>query len=393
MNKKVYLDYNSTTPMDPSVIEAVSDCMVGEYGNPSSIHSFGMSARSVLDEARETVAELIGAKPREIVFTSGGSESNNFALIGAAYSLAERGRHLITTRVEHASVLETFKFLEKVGFEVTYLNVDQAGKIDCGELSDSIKGSSILVSVMYANNETGVIMPVKEVSEIAQKNGLVFHCDAVQALGKVKVDLSEIPFDLMSISSHKICGPKGVGALIIKSGLAITPFIHGGGQERGRRSGTENVPGIAGFGKAVELIAENMEAENKRIRALRDELLKGISSTITRFRINGDPVSQKSQESGLLNTLNISFDGVNGEAVVMALDIEGVAVSTGSACSEGNVDASHVLLAMGLSEDEALGSVRFSLGRFTTTEEINIVLDILPRVISRIRTVESNAGG
>ena len=390
MNEKVYLDYNATTPMDPRVIEAVSDCMAGEYGNPSSIHSFGMSARSRLDEAREIIAELIGAKPREIVFTSGGSESSNFALIGAAYSLAERGRHLITTRVEHASVLETFGFLEKVGFEVTYLSADRAGKIDLHELSTSIKDDSILVSMMYANNETGVFMPVKEVSEIAQENDLVFHCDAVQALGKVKVDLREIPFDLMSISSHKIYGPKGVGALIIKSGLAITPFIHGGGQERGRRSGTENVPGIAGFGKAVELIAENMEAENQRIRALRDELLKGISDSITDFRINGDP---ESPGSGLLNTLNISFDGVNGEAVVMALDIDGVAVSTGSACSEGNVDASHVLLAMGLGEDEALRSVRFSLGRFTTTEEIKRVLDILPRVISRIRNVESKTGG
>jgi cysteine desulfurase len=360
--------------------------MKEEYGNPSSIHSFGRAGKAALDDAREQVAELLGACPKEIVFTSGGSESNNFAIKGIAFELREKGNHLITTRVEHASVLETFGFLETQGFRVTYLGVDRYGLIDLEELKEAITNDTILVSVIFANNETGVIMPLGEIAEIVKEKGIIFHTDAVQAVGKVDINLKSLPVDLLSLSGHKLYGPKGVGALFIRGGVKISPLIHGGGQERGKRSGTENVAGIVGLRKACEIIKEEVRSQESeaRIKKLRDELYEGILERIGGVRLNGHPKRR------LSNTLNLSFEGAEGESLVMNLDLEGIAVSTGSACSEGNVEPSHVLLAMGLSRELAVSSLRFSLGRFTEKEDIERVLQVLPGVVERIREIGSS---
>ena len=391
--KKVYLDYNATTPVDPRVLEAMIPYLKEEYGNPSSIHSFGSRGKAALDNSREQVAELLGARPKEIVFTSCGSESNNFAIKGVAIGLREKGNHLITTQVEHASVIETFRFLEDQGFKVTYLSVDKDGLINLDELRDAITDQTILVSVMSANNETGVIMPIKEIAEIVKEKGVILHTDAVQAAGKMEMDLKNIPVDLISISGHKLYGPKGVGATYIgtnvgtRHGLFLQPIIHGGGQERGRRSGTENVAGIVGLGKACEIAKEEVRSQESeyRIKSLRDELCRGIMERIDGVKLNGHP------EKRLSNTLNLSFDGAEGDSLVMNLDLEGIAVSTGSACSEGNVEPSHVLLAMGLTREEAVSSLRFSLGRFTKKEDVDRVINVLPNIVQRIRTIRRDA--
>ena len=388
--KKIYLDYNATTPVDPRVLEAMIPYMKEEYGNPSSIHSFGSRAKAALDDSREQVAELLGARPKEIVFTGCGSESNNFAIKGVAFGLREKGNHLITTQVEHASVLETFRFLESQGFKVTYLCVDEYGLIDLEELKESITNDTILVSIMFANNETGVIMPIQEIGEIVREKGVIFHTDAVQAVGKLDINLKNLPVDLLSLSSHKLYGPKGVGALFIRletsPGISLQPLIHGGGQERGRRSGTENVAGITGLGKTCEIVTEETKSQKSeaRIKEMRDELYKEISERISGVRLNGHP------EKRLSNTLNLSFEGAEGDSLVINLDLEGIAVSTGSACSEGNVEPSHVLLAMGLSKELAVSSLRFSLGRFTGKEDIDRVIDILPGVVQRIREISGS---
>jgi cysteine desulfurase len=382
----IYLDYNATTPMDPRALESMIPYMRERYGNPSSIHSYGSRAKAALDESRERVSDLISTKPKEIFFTSGGSESNNAAIIGAAYALKEKGNHLITTKIEHASILETFRFLANHGFKVTLLGVNEHGLIDLDELRESIIDETILVSVMFANNETGVLMPIKEIAALVKEKGIVFHTDAIQASGKIDISLNDISVDLISISSHKMYGPKGVGALCIRNGLRIDPFIHGGGQERGRRSGTENVPAIVGFGKACEIVKEELKGQESevRIKAMRDRLHKGITDTIDRLRLNGHP------EIRLPNTLNLSFEDVEGESLVMSLDLEGIAVSTGSACSEGNVDPSHVLLAMGLSKQQASSSIRFSLGRFNEEKDVDRVLEVLPGIVDRIRQVKKS---
>ena len=387
--KRVYLDYNATTPIDPRVFEAMIPYMKEEFGNPSSIHSYGMAGKAALDNSREQIAELLGAGPREIVFTSCGSESNNLAIKGIAFQLREKGNHLITTQVEHASVLETFRFLESQGFNSTYLSVDKYGLIDLEELREAITDDTILVSVMFANNETGVIMPIQEIAELVKEKRVIFHTDAIQAVGKIDINLKNLPVDLLSISGHKLYGPKGVGALLIRDGVKLGPLIHGGGQERGKRSGTENVAGIVGLGKACEIFKQDAgyKMQDARIKDLRDELYEGISERISGFKLNGH------HEKRLSNTLNLSFEGVEGESLVMNLDLEGIAVSTGSACSEGNVEPSHVLLAMGLSKEQAVSSVRFSLGRFTEKEDINRVIDVLPGIVERIREISSSDKG
>jgi cysteine desulfurase len=381
--KKIYLDYNATTPVDPRVLEAMLPYLRGDFGNPSSIHSFGMRGKGALDRAREQVAGLIGASPREIFFTSGGSESNNFAIKGAAYGLSEKGNHLVTTAVEHASVLETFRFLERDGFRVTYLGVDGSGLIDFDELSDSISDDTILVSCIFANNETGTIMPVDEVARIVREKGALFHTDAVQAAGKIDIDMNGIPADLLTISAHKFYGPKGAGALYVRDGInkriPLRPLIHGGGQERGMRSGTENVPAVAGMGIAAQIALREMGEDELRIGPLRDRLWERLSAEIEGIKLNGD------MDKILWNTLNIFIDGVNGDTLSMSLDLEGVAVSTGSACSEGKVDPSHVLTAMGLTRAEASSSVRLSLGRFTSAQEIDTAAEIISRAVERIR--------
>jgi len=381
MNEKIYLDYNATTPVDPRVLESMIPYMKDMYGNPSSVHSFGGDSKAALDNAREQVAELIGARQRDICFTTGGSESNNFAIKGTAHQLKEKGKHLITSQVEHASVLETFKFLKSEDYNVTYLAVDRKGLIDLDELREAITDDTILVSIMYANNETGVIFPMDEISEITKERGVLLHSDGVQAVGKIGINLKELQVDLLSLSSHKLYGPKGAGALYIRKGVNLNPLIHGGGQERGKRSGTENVPAIAGLGKAVEIIKDDIEAENIRLTELRDNLHNAIISKIEDVSLNGY------LENGLSNTLNLSFDNTEGESLVMNLDLEGVAVSTGSACSEGNVDPSHVLLAMGLTKEQAVSSLRFSFGRFSKESDIDLVLEKLPSIVERIRKV------
>jgi len=378
------MDYNATTPIDPEVLDSMIPYMKELYGNPSSVHSFGGDGKAALDSSREKVADLIGAKEREIYFTTGGSESNNFAIKGIAHSLKDRGNHLITTQIEHASVLETFKHLEGDGFEVTYLPVDREGMIDLDELKDSIKIQTILVSVMYANNETGVILPVEQIAELISDKEIVFHTDAIQAIGKIKVNVKELPVDLLSLSSHKIYGPKGGGALFIRKGINISPLIHGGGQERGKRSGTENVPAIVGLGKAAELIKNNIDHENNRLIEMRNRLQHDIESKIEGVMLNGH------RENRLSNTLNMSFIDTEGESLVMNLDLECVAVSTGSACSEGNVDPSHVLLAMGLTKEEAVSSLRFSFGRYSEKKDTDTVMDKLPRIVERIRNISNN---
>jgi cysteine desulfurase len=367
--------------MDPSALESMIPYMREHYGNPSSIHSHGSRAKAALDDSRERVSDLISTKPKEIVFTSGGSESNNAAIIGATYALKEKGNHLITTEIEHASVLESFRFLANHGFKVTLLRVNEHGLIDVDELRKSITDETILVSVMFANNETGVVMPIDEIAAVVKEKGIVFHTDATQAFGKMDINLNDISVDMLSISSHKVYGPKGVGALCIRSGLRIDPFIHGGGQERGRRSGTENVPAIVGFGKACEIVKEELKSPKSeiRIKGMRDRLHRGIAHRIDCLRLNGHP------EKRLPNTLNLSFDDVEGESLVMSLDLEGIAVSTGSACSEGNVDPSHVLLAMGLSKEQASSSIRFSFGRFNEESDVDRVLEVLPGIVDRIR--------
>lgn len=385
--KNIYLDYNATTPIHPRVLEEMMPYLTEYYGNPSSIHSFGRKGKEALDKAREQVSLLISANPKEIIFTSGGSESANFAIKSTALKgLSDNKNHLITTKVEHECVLESFMFLERQGFEVTCLDVDSDGLIDLDELRDSIKDNTALVSCMYANNETGVIFPVEKIAEIVKERGALFHTDAVQAAGKIDIDLNKIPADLLSISAHKFYGPKSVGALFVRDSLSqrisLAPIIHGGGQERGKRSGTENVPGIVGLGVASAIAIEEMENDQLKIRNLRDGLLQSLKQNIKDIKLNG------SIENMLGNTLNLSILGAVGESLTMNLDIEGVAVSTGSACSEGAVDPSHVLSAMGLSREEAASSIRISLGRFTEKEDIDYAASVFPKVVDRIRQVK-----
>ena len=384
--KNIYLDYNATTPIDPRVLEAMTPYLSEHFGNPSSIHSFGRKGKEALDKAREQVSGLLSVSPREVMFTSGGSEGANFAIKSTAAALKEKGTHLITTKVEHECVLETFHYLEKQGFKTTYLGVNRDGIIDLDELRDSITDETILVSCIYANNETGVISPIEESVEIVKGKGIAFHTDAVQAAGKIPVDFEKIPADLVSISAHKFYGPKSVGALIIRDSFSqqvtLAPLIHGGGQERGKRSGTENVAGIVGLGAASAIAQNEISEDESRLRVLKDKLLGNISSGISGVKLNG------SLESILWNTLNLSIEGVQGDSLAMNLDIEGVAVSTGSACSEGAIDPSHVLSAMGLSRQEATSSVRISLGRFTSDKDIDYISELFPKIVVRIRGVK-----
>ena len=379
---RFYFDYNATTPVDKRIVEEILPYFKDEYGNPSSIHSFGNKAKAALDISREKIAGLINVRPKEIIFTNGGSEGNNYIIKGLAFALNEKGNHIISTQVEHASAIETLKYLETIGFDVTYVSVDRHGIVDLDELRDSITDKTILISCIFANNETGVISPVKEIREISSEKGILFHTDAVQALGKVKLDFSEIPVDAASFSSHKIYGPKGVGAVYLKTGVSPVSLLHGGGQEKGRRSGTENVPGVVGFGKACEIVADSFTEENSRIGKLTETLRNQITNNIEGVFLNGYGAER------IPNTINFSFEDVEGESVVMNLDLEGIAASTGSACSEGNVEPSHVLLAMGLTQQMAVSSLRLSLGRFSGEEDIKKIMSVLPGIVERIRNTK-----
>lgn len=378
--KKIYLDNNATTPIHPEVKSAILPFLDEKFGNPSSIHWAGRDVRKAVEDAREKVAELINADPKEIIFTGSGTEANNTAIKGIAFQHWDKKGHIITSSVEHPSVLNTCKYLEKKGFEVTYLPVDEYGMIDPDDLRKAIRKDTILVSIMLANNEIGNIYPIQELAKIAKENNIPFHCDAVQAAGKIEVDVKKLGVDMLTISAHKIYAPKGVGALYIRKGLRIDPLITGGHQERNLRSGTENVIGIVGFGKACEIAKREMNEVAERVKRLRDKLERGILERIPDVKVNGHP------EKRLPTTLNVSFLYVEGESILLYLDMEGIAASSGSACTSGTLDPSHVLLAMGIPHEVAHGSVRFSLGRETTEEDIDRVLEVLPPIIERLRS-------
>lgn len=379
---RIYLDHSATTPVDPQVAELMMKYLVDCYGNPSSVHFFGREVRKALDEARSQVASFIGAAPSEITFTSGGTEADNVAIQGAARARQKRGRHIITSAIEHHAVLDTCEYLAKNGYELTVLPVDSEGLIDVDELKKAIKPDTILVSIMHANNEVGSIQPVEEIGKITRERDILFHVDAVQSLGKCPVNVQSMNVDLLTVSSHKIYGPKGVGALYIRKGVRISPLMFGGAQERKIRSGTENAPGIIGFGKACELSGQRMQEETAQLTRLRDKLIEGVLSQIDHVKLNG-PLGAKR----LPNNVNISISFVEGESLLLSLDMLGVAASSGSACTSGSLDPSHVLLAMGLSHEAAHGSLRFSLGRQNTDEDIDFVLKELPKIVDRLRAM------
>jgi cysteine desulfurase len=377
----VYLDHNSTTPIDPTVREAMLPYLEEHFGNPSSLHAFGRTTRVAVDEARDSVAAIIGADPSTLVFTSSGSEANNLAIRGIAAARRDWGRHLVASAVEHRSILETCKALEAEDFRTAVVAVDETGLVDPQAVAEAITEETLLVAVMHANNEVGTIQPIQEVISVAHERGVPVLVDAVQTVGKVPLDVITLGCDMLSFSCHKIYGPKGAGALYVRRGLKLKPIISGGAHERRRRAGTENVAGIVGFGVACRLAAECREEDEKRTLELRDRLWKGIAERIDGSHLNGHPVSR------LHNTLNVSFDGVEAETVVINLDLKGIAVSTGSACSSGMVEPSPTLLAMGLSEERSRGGVRFSLGRSNTAEEIEYLLKELPPVVERLRSL------
>ena len=377
----IYLDYAATTPVDPGVIEAMLPYFRDTFGNPSSIHSFGQQARSAVEDAREKVASFLGAKPAEIIFTSGGTESNNFAIKGVAWANRKKGNHIIASAIEHHAVMEPCHFLEREGFEVTFLPVDSQGFVDPQDVAKAITGRTVLVSIMHANNEIGTLQPVTEIGKIARERGVCFHTDAVQTFGHMPFTVDELNVDLLSLSAHKLYGPKGVGALFVRQGTRLEPHMHGGEQEGKRRASTHNVPGIVGLAKAVELAEKAMAEEDTRIMALRNRLIRGIFDKIDRVRLNGHP------EKRLANNVNVSMEYCEGEAMILSLDLMGIACSTGSACSSTSVEPSHVLRAIGLSVEETRGSLRFSLGRYTQEQEIDKVLDVLPRIVKRLRAM------
>ena len=379
MNRRVYLDHNASTPVHPEVVEAMLPYFAERFGNPSSVHAFGREAREGLETAREQIAHFLRVGKEEIVFTSGGTESDNMAVKGVAMA---RGRgHIITSRIEHHAVLRTCESLETLGFEVTYLPVDGHGMVDPDEVRRHLRPDTILVSVMHANSEVGTLEPVREIGRVARERGVPFHVDAVQTFGKVPIDLDGASIDLLSFSSHKIYGPKGVAGLFIRRGTKMVSVQHGGEHERRRRAGTENVAGIVGFGKAVEVRARDMADEAVRATALRNRLWEGITARVPEVRLNGHPTER------LPGTCNMCFRTVESESIVLGLDLAGIGVSAGSACTSGNVEPSYVLVAMGVPVDWAMGSVRCSLGRSTTAEDIDYVIEVTAPLVEKLRSL------
>jgi len=379
IKSRIYLDNSATTRVDEPVLEAMVRFMREVYGNASSIHTFGQEARAAVEDARRAVADLVGADSREIVFTSGGTESDNTALWGVFRSGYRPGNHVITTRIEHPAILATCKALEYAGADITYIPVGSSGRVDPADVAAAITDRTILISVMHANNETGIIQPVREISAIARERGIVMHTDAVQSVGKIPVNVKELGVDLLSLSGHKIHAPKGIGVLYIRKGVKLVPFMTGGSHERKRRAGTENVPGIVGLGEAARLAMERLPEMTARVAALRDHLEANLRDRIAGVRDNGAP------EYRLPNIANLSFEGIEGEAAVIAMDLEGVAVSTGSACASGSLEPSHVLVAMGLRPEVVQGSLRFSLCYHNTEAEIDAVAETMARVAERLR--------
>jgi cysteine desulfurase len=379
--RRIYLDYAATTPTHPEVVKAMLPYFTEAFGNPSSIYSCGQQAKGAIEESRTKIADLIGARDEEIVFTSGGTEADNFAIKGVASTRDTRGNHIITSPIEHYAVIETCKFLGRRGFSITHLPVDEYGLVDPDDIKKAITDKTILISVMHANNEIGTIEPIAEIGKIAREAGIYFHTDAVQTVGHIPINVDELGVDLLSISAHKLYGPKGVGALYIRKGTKLVSLVHGGEQERGRRAGTYNAPGIIGFGRAVELAQQEMNQEAERLTPLRDKLINGLLERIDHTRLNGHP------QKRLPNNVNISVDFVEGESMCLGLDLAGICASTGSACASSTLEPSHVLLVTGLSPERAYGSLRFTLGKWTTEEEIDQVLEVLPPLVAKLRAM------
>lgn len=379
MKKPIYMDYAATTYVKPEVLEEMMPYFTEHFGNPSSIYSLSRETRKALDTARDKVAKAVNADTNEIYFTGGGSEADNWALKGVAFANVNKGNHIITTKIEHHAILHACEYLEKHGFEVTYLPVDQDGFIKVEDLEAAITDRTILVSIMFANNEIGTIQPIKEIGKLCREKKILFHTDAVQAVGNLQIDVKEMNIDLLSMAAHKIYGPKGTGALYVRKGVKLDNLVHGGGQERARRAGTENVAGIVGFGKAIELAVANMEEHTKRLSVLRNRLIEGLLK-VPYSRLNG-PAS----ENRLSGNVNICFRFIEGEAILLLLDHMGICASSGSACTSGSLDPSHVLLAIGLPHEIAHGSLRLSLGDGNTEEEVDYVIETVEKVVKRLR--------
>ena len=379
MKTKYYFDNAATTPVREEVLQAILPYFREYYGNASSVYGIAKESKKALEKARAQVAAAIGAKPEEVYFTAGGSESDNLALRGVAETYKKKGNHIITTKIEHHAILHTAEYLEKHGVEVTYLNVDEFGRISLEELEKAIRPETILISIMFANNEIGTIQPIAEIGAIAKKHGILFHTDAVQALGHVPIDVEKMNIDLLSMSGHKLGAPKGIGAIYIRKGVAVTPLIFGGAQESKRRAGTENIPGIVGMGMAAELAVKEMEEMTEKLTAMRDKLIRGILEQIPHSRLNGHPTER------LPGNCNISFEFIEGESLLLLLDALGIAASSGSACTSGSLDPSHVLMAIGLPHEVAHGSLRLTMDRDNTEEEIDFILEKLPAIVQRLR--------
>ena len=381
MNDIIYFDNAATTRVRPEVVNVMSEYFSESYGNPSSIYKIAQENKTAVEKGREQLAKAINAEKNEIYCTAGGSEADNWAIKGIAECYSDKGKHIITLSIEHHAVLHTCQYLESKGFEVTYLPVNEFGLVEIKELKKAIRDDTILISVMFANNEIGSVQPIKEIGSLAREKGIIFHTDAVQAVGHIPIDVKDMNIDLLSMSAHKFYGPKGIGALYIRKGIKIKPLIHGGAQERNRRAGTENVPGIIGMGLALELITSELSEEENRLIYLRDKLIDGILNNIPYSRLNGD------RENRLPGNVNISFEFIEGESILLMLDMKGICASSGSACTSGSLDPSHVLLAIGLPHEKAHGSLRLTLGMFNTEDEVDYIIKELPPIISRLRNM------
>jgi len=375
----IYLDHAATTPVDREVLDAMLPYLTDRFGSASTLYSIGREAKEAVEQARADVAELIGAQPEEVYFTGGGSESDNWAIFGVAAAKAAKGKHIITSKIEHHAILEPCHFLEKQGYSVTVLEVDENGLVSVDELASAITNETILITVMHANNEIGTIEPVEEIGALAKSKGIHFHTDTVQTIGHIPVDVNAINCDSLAISAHKLYGPKGIGAMYIRKGSRMEKLIRGGGQENNKRAGTHNVPGIVGLGKAAELAKARMAEEAKQTTALRDKLITGIESKIKDVKLNGDRVKR------VPNNVNFSFAGIEGESMILLMDMNGICVSSGSACTSGSLDPSHVLMALGMKHEQAHGSLRMTLGKDNTEAHIDKVLDTLPGIVNRLR--------
>lgn len=381
MTKLIYMDNSATTPVKQEVLDEMLPYFNIKYGNPSSIYSLGSTSKVAVETSREKIATTINANAKDIFFTAGGSEADNWALKGVAFANRKKGNHIITSKIEHHGILHTCEYLEKQGFKVTYIDVDEYGIVDLNQLKKSITDETILISIMFANNEIGTIQPIREIGEIAKERNILFHTDAVQAIGNIRIDVKELNIDLLSMSAHKFHGPKGIGALYIRQGVKIDSLIAGGGQERGRRAGTENVPGIVGMGKAIELAYSNFEEHNKKLITLRDSLIEKIENNIKYVRLNGHRTKR------LPGNVNFCFEFIEGESLLLSLDMVGIAASSGSACTSGALDPSHVLMAIGLPHEIAHGSLRLTLGEFNTEEEVDYVVENLVTIVERLRNM------